>query len=175
MEKISYQAIFLDQESVKRVLEMQGEKLVKMPKYMHCTFKYNPSDEEIKKFTRLLLGKKVTLKVVGYCSDGKNSGFEVTLGPELEEVYTNSHTVKENGISRIRRTTPHITVSMSEDAKAVDTGLLDFKPIKEPFEVSGIGGFFIKDKTTKLQRVAYEYKDKKPPEEQTHSENIPEK
>lgn len=156
MKRVSYQAIFLDEESIKKLLEMQGEKLPKKPKYMHCTFKFNPTDKEIEDFSKALLGKKVNLKVIGYGSNGKNSGFEIALEPEQEAVYTNSHTVNEKGIPEIERTVPHITVSMSEDAKAVDTGFLNFKPIKEPFEISGKGGFFVVDKAEKTSSVVYE-------------------
>lgn len=155
MEQITYQAIFLDDKSVTKVLKRQKNQLPKNPNAIHCTFKYNPSNKEIEEFTCKLLGKRMNLRVIGYYSDGNNSGFEVALTEEQESVYTNSHTVLKNGIQKVERTTPHITVSMSEDAKAVDTGLLPFEPI-EPFNVSGTGGFFVKDMITEKKRIVYE-------------------
>ena len=155
MKIISYQAIFLDAESVEKLLELQSEKLPKNPKDMHCTFKFNPTNKEIKDFARTLLGRKVILKVIGYASNGKNSGFEVALEPEQQEVYTNSHIVYEKDIPKVEKTIPHITVSMSEDAKAVDTGFLKFKPLKETFKISGRGGFFVVDRFEKTSNVIY--------------------
>ena len=160
MGKVVYQAIFLDEESTKKVLEMQGEKLPKVAKDIHCTFKFNPSDKEISDFSDAVVGKEIKLRIVGYCSDGKNSGFEVELTPELEAVYTNSHTVIEGNFEKVKRTIPHITVSMAEDAKAVDTGFLDFQPIDEPFEVTGKGGFFVSDRDKGTKGVSYEKQEK---------------
>ena len=156
MKKVIYQAIFLDENSIKKLINLQKDKLPNVPNDMHCTFKFMPSEKEIEDFARMFLGKPVTLRVVGYCSDGKNSGFEVALEPEQESVYTNAHTVKQNGISKVERTTPHITVSMSAEAKAVDTGFLDFKPLDEPFDISGKAGFYVSDKEKGTKGVVYE-------------------
>lgn len=157
--RVVYQAIFINPEDVAKLIERQGEKLPKEIKYMHCTFKYQPSEAEIKKFSELL-GKDITLKVVGYCSDGKNSGYEIELSPEQEETYTNVHSVN-NGkpVPTVERTTPHITVSMEDGAKAVDTGMLPFSREKfEPFIIHGRAGFFtsrMEDKE-KISEVIYE-------------------
>ncbi len=126
---------------------------------MHCTFKFQPSKEEIKKFSELL-GKDLTLNVVGYCSDGKNSGYEIELSPEQDKAYTNVHIVdKGEPVPTVEKTTPHITVSMKEGSKAVDTGMLPFSKEKfEPFIIHGKAGFFtsrIKDKK-RISEVIYE-------------------
>lgn len=156
MKKIIYQAIFLDEESVRKVIEMQKEKLPKTISNIHCTFKYAPSTKEIEIFSKILLGKYVTLQVIGYCSNGINSGFEVSLGPELEKIYTNSHTIYKNGISKVEKTTPHITVSMNKDADAINTGFLNFVPLEKCFEISGTGGFFVADKEKGKSSIVYE-------------------
>ena len=155
MNNILYQAVFLNEESIQTLLKMQAERLPKIPEHMHCTFKYMPSEREIEDFSAILLGKTVTLKVIGYGYNGTNSGFEVELEPELESVYSNSHTVEEQAIPSIERTTPHITVSMSEDGRAVDTGMLDFKPIEAPFEVTGTGGLFVVDRKKGISEIKY--------------------
>ena len=141
---IKYQAIFINPADVKTLVERQKEKLPQVVKDMHCTFKFQPSKEEISRFSQLL-GKNLTLKVVGYCSDGKNSGYEIELSPEQSKVYSNTHTVNnKNSIATVERTTPHITVSMSEGAKAVDTGMLPFsRKDFEPFIIHGKAGFYI--------------------------------
>ena len=140
---VKYQAIFINPEDVAKLIERQGEKLPKEVKDMHCTFKYQPSETEIEKFSELL-GKEITLMVVGYWSDGKNSGYEIELSPEQEEAYTNAHSVDRGGpVPTVERTTPHITVSMADGAKAVDTGRLPFsREGFEPFIIHGKAGFF---------------------------------
>lgn len=141
--KIIYQAIFINSEDAKKLIEMQGEKLPNEVRDMHCTFKFHPSESEIQKFSKLL-GKEVALKVVGYYSDGKNSGYEIELTEEQEVAYNNVHTVEnENGLPTSKRTTPHATVSMADGAKAVDTGMLPFsRDGFEPFYIHGKAGFF---------------------------------
>ena len=135
---------------------MQNQKLPIIPNNMHCTFKYEPNDEEIEKFSKKLLGKKVNLQVVGYGSDGKNSGFEIALDEEQELVYTNTKIIEENDVIEEEYTIPHITVSMSENAQAIDTGLLDFKPLDEPFEITGVGGFFVIDTNSHIGKVTFD-------------------
>ncbi len=157
--KIVYQAIFINPEDIQKLIEMQGERLPKEVKNMHCTFKYQPSESEIKKFSELL-GREIVLRVVGYCSDGKNSGFEIELSPEEEKAYTNAHSVdRGDGVPTVQRTTPHITVSMQEGAKAVDTGTLPFsREGFKPFDIHGKAGFFtfIMRGKDKISEVFYE-------------------
>lgn len=157
--RVVYQAIFINPEDIAKLVERQGEKLPKEVKDMHCTFKYQPSESEIKKFSELL-GKDLTLKVVGYCSDGKNSGYEIELSPEQDEFYTNVHSVNNGkSVPTMEKTTPHITVSMEDGAKAVDTGMLPFSQEGfEPFIIHGKAGFFtsrMKDKE-RISEVIYE-------------------
>lgn len=157
--RVVYQAIFINPEDVNKLIERQGEKLPKKAKNMHCTFKYQPSEAEIKKFSELL-GKDIILKVVGYCSNGKNSGYEVELSPEQDSVYANVHNVDTGKpVPTVKRVTPHITVSMEEDAKAINTGTLPFsREGFEPFIIHGRAGFFtsrMKDKE-KISEVIYE-------------------
>ncbi len=152
MKEILYQAIFLDEVSANKLIEKQEEKLPITIKNMHCTYKYMPSEKEINDFSKYILGKDFSLDVIGYCSDGKNSGFEVALKQEQDIAYTNSHIVNKG----VERTTPHVTVSMSKDAKAKDTGLLDFKPIQNPFKIYGTGGFYVVDREKNIKGVTYE-------------------
>jgi len=142
---VIYQGLFVEPESKGRLIESQGEgALENVVSNMHCTFRFRPSLTEIRNFSQLL-GREFELKVVGYYSDGKNSGFEVELPQELESVYTNVHNV-ENGavVPSVEKTTPHITISMSEGAKASDTGMLPFEKIEEPFFIRCKPGFWVK-------------------------------
>ena len=173
MQDIYYQGIFFDKESIKKLIDMQGEKLPKEIKDMHCTFKFRPTAQEIEAF-KAWLGKTVELKVVGYYSDGKNSGYQIELPPELEEVYTNCHMVEgEKGIPKVEKTTPHVTVSMSLDGKAVDTGMLPFERLKEPFYIYGNAGYFGRDLEQGTKGVIYEVP-KKVKENKANDEKTPE-
>lgn len=167
---LQYQAIFFNKETMESLIAKQDEKLTNNILNMHVTFKYMPTEEEIENFSKIV-GKVINLKVIGYGSNGKNSGFEVELPKEIEQLYTNSHVVYENGLPQIKRTTPHITVSLNEGAKAVDTGKLDFKPLERPFEISGIAGFYEINKDIGKGKIVYEKKDKEKIENKNKANN----
>lgn len=125
-----YRGVFFNEEITQKLVEEQKSGLSDIVKDMHITFNFG----EILPFPDELMDKEVTIKIIGYASDGKNSGFEAELPKELEEYYNNANT-------------PHITVSLGEvdgvKAKAVDTGKLDFEEIDNPFEISGKLGYFV--------------------------------
>ena len=125
-----YQGLFLDDETQEKLVELQEKGLNDIVKDMHITFKFGETEQ----YPPELMGKEFTLKIIGYASDGKNSGFQVELPEELSSYYQN-----QNG--------PHITVSLGEidgvKGKAVDTGILNFEPIEEPIEISGRLGYFV--------------------------------
>ncbi len=128
-----YQGLFLDEETQEKLVKLQENGLSDIVKDMHITFKFG----EIEKFPPELMGKKFKVKIIGYASDGKNSGFQIELPEELSPYYQN-----QNG--------PHITVSLGEingvKGKAFDTGKLQFKPIEEPKEILGKLGYFVFEK-----------------------------
>lgn len=109
---------------------MQKNGLSDITKDMHITFKFGETEQ----YPEELIGKEFNVKIIGYASDGKNSGFQVELPEELKPYYKN-----QNG--------PHITVSLGEvdgiKGKAVDTGTLNFEPIEEPFEIPSKLGYFV--------------------------------
>lgn len=147
-----YQGIFLNEETQEKLVELQKEKLADTVKDMHITFKFGTTE----KFPQELMKKEYPLKVVGYASDGKNSGFQVELPEELMTYYKN----KNN---------PHITVSLGEvdgvKGKAVDTGTLEFKPIEEPVEIQGQLGYFVYGKGKVMDNNIFE-------EEKKMEENV---
>lgn len=90
----------------------------------HITFEYHPNQID-----RTLFGEKVKITVTGYGNNGRNEGLKVTLrieNPILNEIYE-------------RIEVPHITLSVSNDSKSVDTKDLLFEEI-EPFELTGVFG-----------------------------------
>ena len=153
-----YQGLFLDDKTQKELVELQERGLSNIVKDMHITFKFGDTE----KYPEELLDKEFVLKVVGYASDGKNSGFQVELPDELKEYYKNN-----NG--------PHITVSLGEvegvKGKAVDTGTLDFKPIQEPIEIQGKLGYFVFGKGKVMDNSIFE-EEKKMEENQVNTIDI---
>ena len=127
-----YQGIFFDQETQEKLIKLQKKGLSDVVKDMHITFKFGETEQ----FPEELMDKNITVRIVGYASDGKNSGFQIELPEELQKYYKN-----ENG--------PHITVSLGEvdgvKGRAVDTGIMDFEPIpvENQVEISGQLGYFI--------------------------------
>ena len=76
---------------------------------LHVTLSYRPSEDiwaELKPY----IGKEVEVKVVGYGNDGQNEGLLVEF----------------DGIPYYGAEKKHITLSIAEGAKAVNTGFLDF-------------------------------------------------
>ncbi len=132
MEKTlqGFQGIFFDKYVEQELIKLQLQGLCDNIENMHITFHFG----DIEKYPDNMMGKEFTITLVGYASDGKNSGFSVVLPDELKAFYKNS------GI-------PHITVSIGEvdgvKGKPVDTAKLDFKAIKQPVEIQGELGYFI--------------------------------
>lgn len=125
-----YQGLFLDEETQEKLVELQEKGLSDIVKDMHITFKFGETEQ----YPPELMGKEFKVKIIGYASDGKNSGFQIELPEELSPYYQN-----QNG--------PHITVSLGEidgvKGKAVDTGTLQFEPIEEPIEIPSKLGYFV--------------------------------
>lgn len=124
-----YQGIFFDEETQKKLIQLQENGLSDIVNDMHITFNFGELDQ----YPDELMNKEIVLKLIGYASDGKNSGFQVELPEELKSYYKN-----KNGA--------HITVSLGEvngvKGKAVDTGIMKFEPIN-PVEISGKLGYFV--------------------------------
>lgn len=125
-----FQGIFLDNEVEKQLIALQERGLASSIENMHITFKFGDTE----KYPEELMGKDFDIKVTGYGSDGKNSGFSVELPEELKKHYKSS-------------SIPHITVSIGEvdgvKGKPVDTAKLDFYPLDKPVQIKGKLGYFI--------------------------------
>ncbi len=138
-----YQGLFLDEKTQEKLVELQKDGLSDITKDMHITFKFGETEQ----YPEELIGKEFKIKIIGYASDGKNSGFQVELPEELKPYYKN-----QNG--------PHITVSLGEvngvKGKAVDTGTLNFEPIEEPFEISSKMGYFVYGKGKIMDNSIFE-------------------
>jgi hypothetical protein len=108
--------------------------------YPHVTFYYNGGkvDATAKKIIDEcidFIGENATVKGDAYGNDGKNEGIAVEICSGCKIPYYGAET-------------PHITISLAEGAKAVDTAFLNFSRINfTPFIITGKIGFFMEDGT----------------------------
>ena len=129
--KRGYQGIFFDEETSKKLEELQQNQLESPVQDMHITFKFG----ELEEYPDELMGKYIEVTLIGYGCDGKNSGFEVELPADVEaKFYKGNRPI-------------HITVSIGtvngKKAKPVDTAKLHFEPLTDPVTVSGRFGYFV--------------------------------
>lgn len=133
---VTYEGIFFEGESAKKIYSLEGVHLDLPIDKLHCTFKYRPSDEQI--FDDIV-GQEVEIAIIGYGCDGNNSGFEIVIPEDVMSYYLNCD---KNDPSKI--TIPHITVSLAKGAKAVNTKNLEFKPLDNPCFIRGRFGYCIR-------------------------------
>lgn len=101
-----YEAFFLDKE-------FDGT-LNRQIKNQHITTAFKPDVAHNE-----LYGKKATFAIVAYGNDGNNEGYKVELlhcDKELEKLYLNIPV-------------PHITISVGNEGKPINTGKLNFNLI----------------------------------------------
>jgi len=123
-----YIGAFVNKKELLKVAEtVSKNRLQRVIDNPHVTFKFKPQSVD-----KTLFGETVEITIIGYANDGKNEGFKVSVAsnnPELSKM-----------IEAIP--TPHITISVSENGKPVDTGFLNFKNIRHPIKITGtFGGF----------------------------------
>ena len=83
---LKYEAIFLDEESVKLIHRLEENKLDRVNDEIHLTLKYKPNDNEI---FNDIVGQEFDMYLIGYGNDGNNSGFEIELSEKLKPYYIN--------------------------------------------------------------------------------------
>ena len=123
MGNIIYEAFFVDLSTLEKVYPGVLFRQIKFP---HVTTAYRP-----KKTSKSLYGRTVTIKVTGYANDGEKEGVKVTVitdDPELKKMIENIPV-------------PHITISVAEKGKPVNTGKLNFEPIESTDEIVFKGTF----------------------------------
>ena len=121
---VFFDAAELSEKFAKYVGEETLSNIIKNP---HVTFTFRPSSVDTS-----LLGKPVCFTVTGYACDGKNQGLHVEVSLIHAGLSSEYQTVKH----------PHITISVSEDGRPVDTGKLCFTPLSESFDITGKYGVF---------------------------------
>lgn len=120
-----YVGCFFEWSVLDKVLEnIEHIRLDRQIKYPHITFSYMPEfiDET-------LWGEKVRVRITGYGNDGENEGFKVELVSEDGKLQKEFAEIE----------VPHITISVSETGKPINTRYLEYIPV-EPVEVEGVYG-----------------------------------
>lgn len=126
MSKVIYTGAFVDSKDLERKLEEYGVERTKLWRQIqdtHVTFQFRPKEVD-----ETLFGLPVDIRVIGYGVNPQNEGLlvEVTCANETVQKLCDQVEV------------PHITLSVSEDGKPVNTRYVDFVPIKTPFTVRGV-------------------------------------
>ena len=134
---IKYEAIFLDEESVKLIHQLETKKLDRVNDEIHLTLKYKPNKKEI--FNEII-GQTFSMYLIGCGNDNQNSGFEIELSEELKPYYIN-YDEQNPSILKI----PHITASLSNDAEAVNTKNLNFHKLPKKYLIKGRFGYWIEE------------------------------
>ena len=133
---VLYFGMFFDKSASKIIYENEKVHLENLPNNFHCTFEFAPKEYNL---LNEVIGKEVSVTLVGYACNGKNSGFEIEIPENIKMYFKN---FDNTGKLKI----PHITTSISKEGKAVDTANLYFEELDEPIIIKGKFGYFIKDR-----------------------------
>ena len=126
MSKVIYTGAFVDSKELERMLEKCGVERTRLWRQIentHVTFQFRPKEAD-----ETLFGLPVDIRVIGYGVNSQNEGLlvEVTCADKtVQKLYDQVEV-------------PHITLSVSEDGKSVNTRYIDFVSIKTPFTIRGV-------------------------------------
>lgn len=125
-KRVIYTGIFFNRDEF---FDLFSPKLVKGIEYPHVTISFKPKGSEVH---QELFGTKVEVQVVGYAISENNEGVAV-------KCVVNNTTMQK---LCDELALPHITISVSETGKPVDTVNLDFKPVENGAKLTGRFGAF---------------------------------
>ena len=133
MSNYIYTGVFFDYNELQALVDkITQTRLFRSINNPHVTFAFRPS-----RINPALLGQKAEFEIIGYACDGKNQGLQVTMRVSGSTELYQEFRLIEN---------PHITVSVSEDGKPVDTGKMTFIRTLEPLTITGRYGGFVDGK-----------------------------
>ena len=110
MEKFNYIGVFFSKET-DNILRKRGNKFSRPTKNLHVTVKYRPEDVPVE-----LFGSEVAVQITGYGYSNENEGLSCKLVSENSALQKLLDAIE----------VPHITLSISEDGRAVNTRYVDF-------------------------------------------------
>ena len=125
MNDFCYIGCFFDPAEIKRnAWNQERGRLHRVVRHPHVTFSYRPDEVPFD-----LFGSEVAVRVIGYGKNDENEAFLVELLEMPEGLLPLAETIR----------VPHITISVSERGKAVNSNKLKFPPV-QPFIIKGIFG-----------------------------------
>ena len=125
---VIYTAFFLTDESVRKLENFVGHKiLVPRP---HITVRFRPNPDEL---YPELVGKTAKFRINGIGKSEENEGVLVTLSSIPDEKVSSI-------LEKVQR--PHVTTWVSADGKAVNTAFLNFVDVEGILEIEGKFGWF---------------------------------
>ncbi len=124
--KVIYCGFFIERGEFLRAFEPKLARAIEFP---HITTAFRPGGTELHED---LLGREIEVCAAKYGNDGRNEGIVVGFrgGDERAKAVFNTIAL------------PHITISVAEDAKPVDTAQLDFTPCEEKILRARYGWFY---------------------------------
>ena len=132
---VDYEGLFIDSEELEKLFKNEGTFLGNRNDLPHITFLYKPDGKHL---IEDVIGKSITCYLTAYGCDGDNSAFQVSLPDDYNDLYLNKD---ENGDV----IEPHITVSLSDNGKAINSRYLTYVKLKEPITIKGTFGYWIKN------------------------------
>ena len=110
----------------------------------HVTVTFHPG---IDKVFLDSLGSKAVIHAVGYGNNGENEGLLVEVSAEDPAIQKTieEHNELDDKTGELKKFPTHITLSIAEGAKAVNTKNLDFVPFDNPIDFAGSFMLFGKD------------------------------
>ena len=125
MEKMKYLGCFFDPQQLQEALKAYPRQILHREiEHPHITVVYHPNEIPWE-----LFGSKVRVRCVGYGCDSGNEALLVEFAEFPAELETAFRQV----------TVPHITLSVAQGGRSVNSGRLAFLPML-PFELDGIFG-----------------------------------
>ena len=140
--QVVYTGIFIDPDEIYGNITPSLSHKIRDP---HVTVAYRPRVGEL-----LLdsLGSAAHIEAIAYGNDGKNEGLLVRVTCDDMAVQRTLGERESMGADGESRLVPmHVTLSIADGAKAVDTRNLQFRPLENTFELRGKYGYFCKDGT----------------------------
>ena len=141
-DQIIYTGLFFDPEEIYSQFPPSLARRIRDP---HVTTAYRPG---VDKLFLNHLGSDAIIRAVGYGNDGQNEGLlvEIVAAPQIIKK-TLEEQVIPDGAGGYKPFPTHITLSIAEGAKAVNTRNLEFKRLDTPVDFTGIYKFFGKNGT----------------------------
>ena len=128
MNNITGPAIFMGRPVIYYGIFLEGKKLPepKLSRKMenpHVTMVFRPTEHQA--IPEDVLGTRVQVVITHEGCDEKNHGYKVMVPLHIWKYYKND-------------ATPHLTISISEDGKPVDTANLEWEKLAHPIFVEGV-------------------------------------